>query len=318
MQLSDYETPERFRARVLALTEAAVAGLDDAPKLIAFPETIGFPLLLTLGNVEVSSAKTFGEAALLLAKRHWRALLRVIITKRLSPAAALYHLRALPAYSAYRDAFAEAARFAKATVVAGTVFSPHIEEEASRGVHVAGRGVHNTAFTFGPTGRILDRTHKVYLTPGAESRAGLTRAPLEHVHAFETPVGRVGVAVCLDGFYGSVLERLDGLGAQIVVQPSANHAPWERPWPPDPALTEGEAWLRYGLREGLQNRLHLRYGVNPMMVGEVLDLAPRGRSSLVANTRYHPTEEGGLEGVLALSKSADSEETVRAVVDIEG
>ena len=291
MQLPDYETPERFRTRVLELTEAAVAGLGDAPKLIAFPETVGFPLVLTLGNGEVSSAKTFGEAALALAKRHWRALLQTVITKRLSPAAALYHLRALPAYLAYRDAFAEAARFSGATVVAGTIFLPHVEEEASRDVHIAGRCVHNTAFTFGPTGRTLDRTHKVYLTPGAESRAGLARAPLGHVHAFETPVGRVGVAVCLDGFYGSVLERLDGLGAQIVVQPSANHAAWERPWPPDPTLTEGEAWLRHGLRKGLQDRLHLRYGVNPMMVGEVLDLKPAGA---LEPSRQHALSPNGV------------------------
>ncbi len=316
MTLPDYETPERFKTRVLELTEAAVAGLDDAPKLIAFPETIGFPLILTLSDSEsVGGAKSFGEAAFAVAKRRWRALLRVMMTRRLSPAAALYHLQALPAYRAYRDAFAEAARFAGATVVAGTIFLPHIEEEASRGVHLAGRRVHNTAFTFGPTGRILDRTHKVYLTPGAESRAGLSRAPQDHIHAFETPAGRVGVAVCLDGFYGSVLERLDGLGVQIVVQPSANHAAWTRPWPPNPALTEGEAWLRHGLRQGLQNRLHLRYGVNPMMVGEVLDLAPRGRSSLVANTLYHPTKCEGLEGVLALAKSAEGEEIVRAVVE---
>ena len=316
MTLPDYETPERFKTRVLELTEAAVGGLDDVPKLIAFPETMGFPLILTLGDFEsVRGAKSFGEAAFALAKRQWRTLLRVMMTQRLSPAAAMYHLRALPAYRAYRDAFAEAARFAGATVVAGTIFLPHLEEEASRGVHIAGRRVHNTAFTFGPTGRVLDRTHKVYLTPGAESRAGLTRASQNYIHAFETPVGRVGVAVCLDGFYGSVLERLDGLGVQIVVQPSANHAPWERPWPPNPALTEGEAWLRHGLRKGLQNRLHLRYGVNPMMVGEVLDLEPRGRSSLVANTRFHPTQCEGLEGVLALAASAEEEEIVRAVVE---
>ena len=315
MTLPDYETPERFKTRVLELTEAAVAGPHDAPKLIAFPETMGFPLILTLGDFEsVRGAKSFGEAAFAVAKRRWRALLRVMMAQKVSPAAALYHLRALPAYRAYRDAFAEAARFAKATVVAGTIFLPHIEEEVSRGVHLAGRRVHNTAFTFGSTGRILGRTHKVYLTPGAESRSGLSRAPRDHVHAFETPAGRVGVAVCLDGFYGSVLERLDGLGVQIVVQPSANHASWERPWPPNPALTEGEAWLRHGLREGLQDRLHLRYGVNPMMVGEVLDLEPRGRSSLVANTRFHPTQCEGLEGVLALAASADGEEIVRAVV----
>ena len=315
MQLSDYRSAESFEAKVLELTRCAVSGLDDAPKLVAFPETIGFPLL-TLGEYDaVSKMSRVSEVMRYSLKRHWREVLRAAWRWRVLGIGALHLSRAIPAYLAYKNAFSKAAQTFGVTVVAGSHFLPHIEEEATRGVHIADKRVYNTAYSFSPTGHIINRSSKRYLTPGAESRSGLSRfnGPL---HPFETPVGRVGVAVCLDGFYSSVIEHLDGLGAQIMVQPSANHAPWDRAWPADPSFSEGEAWLQKGLRSQLQGRLHLRYGVNPMMVGDVWDLYPRGRSSLLVNTRFEEAETEGYEGVLALAETDDQEEVVRAEVTL--
>ena len=315
MQLSDYESAQSFEAKILELTRRAVAGLDDAPKLVAFPETIGFPLL-ALGEYEaVSRMSRMSDVMRYLLGRYWREVLRAAWRWRVVGLGALHLQRALPAYLAYKGAFSKAARTYGVTIVAGSHFLPHIEEEATRGVHIAGKRVHNVAYSFSPTGSVINRSSKRYLTPGAESRAGLSRSG-EPIGSFETPVGRVGVAICLDGFYSSVVEHLDGLGAQVVVQPSANHAPWDRRWPADPSLFEGEAWLRKGLRSQLQERLHLRYGVNPMMVGDVWDLSPRGRSSLLANTRFTAVETEGYEGVLALARTPDQEEVVRAEVMI--
>ncbi len=316
MELEHYRDKAAFEQKILALTNKAVAGLDDKPKLIAFPETIGFPLLLTLGDYEaVAGFSSVAQAGLYLAKRYWRELLPLVLKRRAWGLEALYLLRAVPAYQAYCEAFAEAAAKAEATIVAGSIFLPKVEEEAARGVHSVGHKVYNTTFSFSPHGRILDRSRKNYLTPGLESHVGLSHGSLSQVHSFETPLGRIGVAVCLDGFYSSVIERLDGLGAQIVVQPSANEVSWQRPWPPNPSLREGEAWLTLGLRAQIQNRLHIRYGVNPMMVGEVFNLKPRGRSSIVVNRRFDATAQvEGYEGILRLAASDDQEEIVRAEV----
>lgn len=313
MTLADYRSAEVFAERVVTLGKQAVAGLDDAPKLIAFPETIGLPFYFA----GVPQMETVGEAMQQLLVREWRQLVRLAWWHKRIGLELLYLPDAVRVYRAYRDAFSQAAVATGATIVAGTVFLPQIEEEASCGVHIADARVHNTAFTFSPQGRILDRTHKCYLTSGVESQAGLTRAPLDHLHAFDTPLGRVGVAICLDGFYSSVVERLDGAGACIVLQPSANHAPWGRPWPAEPSVTEGQAWLTRGLRAQLQGRTHLRYGVNPMMVGDILDLSARGRSSLLVNRAFDPQAQlHGLPGVLALAQSHDQEEIVRAEVEL--
>jgi len=297
--------------------------LDEAPRLIAFPEMIGFPLLLTLGVfAEIRVCRTVGEAARYLARRYWRTLVHLTFRRGMAGLAGLYAARAIPAFLAYTKAFAEAARFGKATIVAGTIILPPIDEEPSRGLHIRGRQAYNTAFIFSPAGRILGRTYKINLTAGAESHAGIARAPLSQLLPFDTPVGRLGVAICLDGFHSGVIERLDGLGAQIIVQPSANHAPWSRPWPADRRFTEGEAWLRFGLRAQLQDRCNIRYGLNPMMVGGVFDLLPRGRSSIVEKlalatvplvTRGGVPEEQ-FPGIVKLAATADKEEIIRAAV----
>lgn len=321
IRLENYRNAETFGAYIVDLAERAIAGLDGAPKLIAFPETIGLPLLFTLGPRgsdygEVAGASRVTEAGRYLLQKHWRSILKTAWRFRAFGPRAFFLARALPAYRAYTDAFSEAARRTGATVVAGSLFLPHIEAETARGTHIAEGRVQNVAFTFAPTGTLLDRTAKRYLTPGLESHLGLSRAPPEAQHTFETPAGRVGVAVCLDGFYSSVVDRFDALGAQVVVQPSANYAPWTRPWPPDESVTEGEAWLAWGLRAHLQGRLHLRYGVNPMLVGDLFDLSARGRSSILCNTRHLEAETEGYRGVLKLAETDDQEEIVRVAVPL--
>jgi predicted amidohydrolase len=317
MHLSHYRSPEAFAAWILELSQQAVDGLDDAPKLLAFPETIGLPLLLTLGHyAEVLRHTHITRAALGLLRREWRSVLRAALRHRAFGPQALFVARALPAYRAYVGAFAEAARRTGATIVAGSSFLPHIEDEAARGLHVTDGRVQNVSYTFGPTGSILGRSAKRYLTRGLESRLGLSRAAAEGLRVLETPAGCIGVAVCLDSFYSSVLEIFDGLGVDIIVQPSANYAPWTRRWPPDGTYTEGEAWLSLGLRAGIRRRENIRYGVNPMLVGGLFELRAEGRTSIVANPRYLEAETEGYGGVLALAQSYDQEEIVRAVVEL--
>ena len=317
MRLSNYRSPRAFAAWILELSEQAVAGLDDAPKLLAFPETIGLPLLLTLEHyADVSRRTHVTGAALTLLRRQWRGLLHAAVQHRVLGPQTLFVAPSLLAHRAYVEAFSKAAERTGATIVAGSSFLPHIENEAARGLHVTDGRVQNVAYTFAPTGSLLGRSSKRYLTKGLESRLGLSRAPVGSLRVLHTPVGRVGVALCLDGFYSSVLEALDGEGADIVVQPSANYAPWTRLWPPDETYSEGEAWLSLGLRAGLRGRQNIRYGVNPMLVGGMFDLRAEGRSSIVVNSHYVKAETDGYGGILALAQNYDKEEIVRAEVEL--
>lgn len=311
MKLKDYESAEAFRQKIFALSEKATNGLPAGDTLLAFPETIGLPLLFTLGRFDkVKDLPSVRAIMLSYIKSSWQDVLKTAFKHNAFALNALYLPQSINAYLAYKNTFSEAARTFAVSIVAGSSFLPLLEEEASRGVHVANARVFNTSFGFAPTGTVLGRTKKLYLTQGAESSAGLSRGRLEDLSLMLMPVGRVGVAICLDAFYASVIEQFDGLGAEIIVQPSANHAAWDRPWPPDKNLTEGEAWLNYGLAKQVQNRQNIHYGLNPMMVGKLWDLDAYGRSAIVANI----SKTKHKDAFLALAESATEEEIIWARV----
>jgi predicted amidohydrolase len=307
-----YLSAAAFRAHVLALTEEAAAG-GEGPTLVAFPEAVGLPLLLLLdAPARVRRARTLPAALAARLGPNWRAALASALRRPQGGLASLLLPEAAAAHRAYHAAFAEAARTFGVTVVAGSAFLPVFDQEALRGLHLRDGRVYNQGAVYGPHGRSLGSYQKTRLTPGLESRLGLARGQPQAQHPFETALGRVGVAICLDAFFESVAARMDGLGARVLVQPSANFAAWDRPWPGDPRLSEGEAWFRHGLRAQLQDRESLRYGVNPMLVGEFFGLIAEGRSSLVVNTRYHPGAAAGWPGLLAVAERHDRAAVVRA------
>ena len=316
MRREHYRSPDDFHARIGELAHEAVAGLDDAPTLVAFPEAIALPLAFT--TLGVGDAPTVRAAALAaIGQRPWRLGRLALRARRLGPSL-LWLLSAHEVFTAYTNAFRAAAAATGATIVAGSAFLPRIDREPARGIYLADPPVRNVSFAFGPGGSSLGARAKVHLMP-SERRAGIAPAPWQDLQPVRTPVGAIGIAVCLDAFHAGVLDRLDGLGAQVVVQPSANHAPWDRPWPADKRLTEGEAWLRYGLRAQVQGRLHARIGVNPMLVGRFMDLAPRGRSNIVAAVESHPGHAvEGWPGVVALAPHPDREAFVRATLEVPG
>ena len=301
-----YASPEAFAERMLALGRTAVEGAGERPRLIAYPELIGLPLLLTVaGDTRALAAPSFAAALARLAPRHVGRWLRTAWRARSLGLGAIYGSYAVDAYRLWYGTFADVARDTNAVVVAGSAFLPDVDEEPSRGWHVRDWAVHNAALTISPQGHLLARTAKVHLVPGSERGAGLRLGRLEDLEVVDTRLGRLAVAVCLDGFHGRVLSTLDARGAQLVVQPSANMHPWETPWMPDPRRSEGDAWLGEGLRARLQGRQSLRYGVNPMLVGEAFGLRPRGRSSIFANVADADARAAeGQPAVAALAQAA--------------
>lgn len=315
LALEPYLSAGAFRAWVFAQCEEALAGLPEAPTLLAFPEAIGVPLLLTLGAPQpLLRAERLSAALMALARAEPWTFLGAFARRPWRGLAGALLPRAVAAHRAWAGAFAAAARAFGVTLVAGSSFLPTVEQEGLRGTYLADARVHNLALTFAPTGALLGASRKTKLTSGLESHLGLARGAAFELQPLATPLGRVGVAICLDAFFETVVSRFDGLGARVLVQPSANFAPWHGPWSGGRGLAEGEAWLRFGLRQMLQGRLNLAYGVNPMLVGELWGLRAEGRSSLLANARLHPADAAEQPGLLALAESHARFEVVRATV----
>jgi hypothetical protein len=277
LNISAYQTNAAFADYVLWQTRMALANRDPTERaLVAFPELIGLPLLFFLNRAVTAS--TIVEAAIELARETWPQAVPMLWQYRNVMPSAFILPRAIAIYQAYTYAFAEAARQNRCFIAAGSVFLPAIDEEAAKGTHIANGNVQNISFTFAPTGRIVARTAKINLTAGLEQQIGLAKGreiPLVH-----SKDGNIATLICYDAFFEQLLERADGAGAQVLVQPSANSRPWLGPWSNDRRKIEGEEWLARGPSSRLGGRINLRALVNPMLVGQLFELAFEGASSI--------------------------------------
>lgn len=107
---------------------------------------------------------------------------------------------------AYRELFSSLAHSTKMTILAGT--------------HLTDRGgkLYNTAHLFLPSGE-LHTQEKLHMTPGEVEMWGLERG--DGLTVVDTPVGRVGIAICFDVEFPDVARVLAEAGVDLLLVPSA-------------------------------------------------------------------------------------------------
>jgi formamidase len=99
----------------------------------------------------------------------------------------------------------EIARASQLWIVAGSVY------ERSDGGEI-----HNTALVVSPEGELAARYRKVFPWRPTEGSA-----PGDAFVTFDIPdVGRIGLAICYDGFFPEVIRQLAWMGAEVVIQPT--------------------------------------------------------------------------------------------------
>jgi hypothetical protein len=83
------------------------------------------------------------------------------------------------------------------------------------------------------------------------------------VPVFDTPAGRLGIAISLDAFIDTYVRRLDDQGAVLVLQPDANPGFWANPGP----IWQPDEWT--GSVLGMLQRRYssITYNATSMMVG---------------------------------------------------
>lgn len=88
-----------------------------------------------------------------------------------------------------------------------------------------GERLYNTCYVYGPDGRLLGRHRKLHLfdveLEGMTFRESDTFSQGAEVGVFDTPVGRLGVAVCFDVRFPELLLTQALMGAEIIVVPAA-------------------------------------------------------------------------------------------------
>jgi formamidase len=183
------------------------------------------PRMRTLSIAAMQTAPIVGDpdATLDLLEKRTPAVIAAVPHAQLLVLPEL-HLSAVPGlldesegYEGYADSVAvelpgplterlgEIARASQLWIVAGSVY-----ERSDEG------HVHNTAVVVSAEGELAARYRKVFpWRPTEDSTPG------DGFVTFDIPdVGRIGLAICYDGFFPEVMRQLAWLGAEVVVQPT--------------------------------------------------------------------------------------------------
>ena len=312
----DYEYQgERVVAKLRYLDDGLQLQVGDGPfQPLDFTRQCSDDELVVQGMEQrLAGIDSIGTAIETAVKAHTMQLLwtRLIRWKSWVPALLLNKNKMMA--ETYFEVFSAAARDYDVYLVAGSAVLPPYRIQD--GVVQWQRGpthhrVHNTSYLFGPDGLVIGKQDKVRLIElEAEAALNLNPGRLEDIQVFDTPIGKIGIAICLDAFIPEVIDSLVEQGAQILVQPSANPGPWNT-W-------QQQDWLRSS-HEKIMVDERFAYAINPMLTGPLWDIAFYGQSSIVArgapSTGYGYTDLGPMPGFVRVAATDDSEELLVAVV----
>ncbi|MDP6593365.1 MAG: nitrilase-related carbon-nitrogen hydrolase [Candidatus Marinimicrobia bacterium] len=148
--------------------------------------------------------------------------------------------------------------------------------------------VYNIASFWDPRGQLIGTTKKVYLT-SKEIEMDLSRGMLKDVEVYDTPFGKVGIAISLDAFRQDYVSWLDDNGCQIIVQPDANDRPWADYHPMSDVWQPKEwMWSTFGsIQKEYEN---IQVNICPMIVGNFYELVFDGQSSITAKSDSYPQD----------------------------
>ncbi|WP_161881493.1 nitrilase-related carbon-nitrogen hydrolase [Deinococcus alpinitundrae] len=283
----DFLSKAAFERWMRAQFDAARSHLSETqPNLVVLTELNGLPLVLRGGALAAATSK-FEWAAALLLTQHLPEVLPILIRaawsgERVSPIRALQLARSGENVSLYLTTCRDLAREYGVYLVSGSMPIPHYRLHGDQ-LRREGSALYNQTAIFAPDGELIGTANKVHLTPD-EEQGGVDLSPgdLAELRVFPTPVGDLGVAISLDAFRADVIGTLTAQGCTVLLQPDANGSPWTGMEGIYPAGTTPRdqplAWLESSWQVTNQGRV--RYAVNPMVVGNLLDLTFDGQSSV--------------------------------------
>ncbi|GGK38260.1 carbon-nitrogen hydrolase family protein [Deinococcus malanensis] len=287
----DFTSAAAFRRWMRTQLEQARPHLSaDRPTLVVLTELNGLPLVLR-GAPWAPRLSTFERAAAALFLARLASALPLMLRERISPVRALQLAGSEPNTRLYLHTCRDLAREYGVYLCCGSTPMPRYVRHGRHLKREPGVLTNQTVL-LGPQGNLIGATDKVHLTP-AEERAGgdLTPGRLDELRVFPTPVGDLGVAISLDAFRGDVIGRLEAQGCTVLLQPDANGAPWTslEGLPPDPQQVRDQpvAWLESSWTATTGGR-SIRYAVNPMVVGNLLDLTFDGQSAITGRPEDAP------------------------------
>ncbi len=336
-QASDFVTAGAFKSWMQSQLEMARPHLaPDRPNLVVLTELNGLPLVLKGGGWALRF-KTFERVALALFMARLGQTLPIMLREKVSAIRALQLASADENARLYLKTCQELARKYGVYLCCGSLPMPRYFLQVGKirvgeirvGKVRAGQPkreaatLTNQTIILDPQGNLVGTTDKVYLTPDEEAGGvDLSAGQLAEMRVFPTPVGDLGVAISLDAFKPDVIGTLERQGCTVLLQPDANGAPWTSleglpPLPPNTEHLRTEhlrtehlrdqpvAWLESSWTASTSGT-SIRYAINPMVVGNLLDMTFDGQSAITGRKEDAPQLQSYVlttprEGFIALA-----------------
>ncbi|MFO7942451.1 MAG: nitrilase-related carbon-nitrogen hydrolase, partial [Bacillota bacterium] len=288
-----YSSREAFREKIFAEMERADAEVSlGEDTLVAFPEDVGMLTVLFGQGDVLAEANGLADGMERVIRSNLISVGYHKFRYGVSWPRAVFMAFGDRMGEAYFEIFSEVADRYDVYLVAGSTalsdatlrrFVP--DDVPGAGDWKGGsdaRSVYNVSALFGPGGEVLGIQRKVNLIDleGPEG-LDLSAASRDELGTVATPLGEIGIAICLDAFDSGVLDQLED--ADILVQPSANPGPWER-W-------QQEEWLESSWSAVVRQE-RFDVAVNPMLTGQILDVGFFGQSSIIAGGDISKSSHG--------------------------
>lgn len=287
----DFTSAAAFRTWMRSQLDMARPHLaKDRPNLVVLTELNGLPLVLR-GGAWALPLRTFEKVAAALFVSRLARTLPIVRREGVSPVRALQLAGADANTRLYLHTCRDLAREYGVYLCCGSAPTPRYELVNGRPQRIPGILTNQTVI-LDPQGQLIGATDKVHLTPEEEKKGvDLSPGDLHEMRVFPTPVGDLGVAISLDAFRSDVIDHLENHGCTVLLQPDANGAPWtaKEGLPPDPTNIRDQpvAWLESSWTATTQGRT-IRYAINPMVVGNLLDLTFDGQSAITGRIGHAP------------------------------
>ncbi len=293
LEVSEAETYETYAAGFRATVEREVVPhlAPDRPNVLVFPESVAFTAaFLGERGADARMQDTAFSAYIALqavvqdAFAHYRALAPIaqIGTWILLAASD-------PIWRAFDQTFSTIAREHGVWVVASidvgdveVTTDPALvaalgdpeRPEGSPVYEVPDATVYNQAIVYAPSGELVGRLRKIYLTDPEHGELGITGHLPERVTMELPGVAQVAALISRDAWMPDLQERVAAAGTELVLQHEA-FSTWtvdapDAPWPADNLKRSGWA--------AVQKHPELRMTAAPMLVGNFFDITFDGQS----------------------------------------
>ena len=293
MEPTDYACEAAFEKK-LQLYLDSIRGYLRPGAIVIFPEYVGTWLILLQEHPLSFRASTL-EGALIwfVLRRPWmfwqyRKAARQAGWKD-PDAAAAFHIKAPEMAAAYHRTFARLAARYGITIVAGSIVLPGAQIVGDSLVvsTEAAAPLENVSVVYGPTGKPLGITRKVY--PIATELDFTQPAPVESLRTYAVGDKRLAVLICADSWYPTTYKAIGEADIWAVPSYLMGDSCWGTPWRGysgwaspedvrDTLLSEGQAWQTYAMGGRLPHWQRGAIGLNVFLLGHFWNLGADGRA----------------------------------------